>query len=155
MPKEKQSESAAKYEGELHRVKELKCILDHTVRKSKNPDEELWIMAGDFNSYSRKDNYKYKWNKASLGFQAQDYMIFKSPLHDLVDVLYPENFMPSCGHLRIDYMYVSTPVMNACCNVIAQPDKYTKREYSGVHSFYIPSDHYPIIADFKISKLNK
>ena len=155
VPKEKQNESAAKYEGELHRIKEMTCILDHTVRKSKNPDEELWIMAGDFNSYSRKDNYKYKWNSASLGFQAQDYMIFNSPLHDLVDVFYPETFMPSCGNLRIDYMYVSTPVMDACCNLIAQPDKYTKREYSGVHSFYIPSDHYPIIADFKISKLNK
>jgi hypothetical protein len=52
-------------------------------------------------------------------------------------------------------MYVSRPVMNACSNVFAQPDKYTKREPSGVSKFYIPSDHYPIIADFKIAKLNK
>lgn len=155
VPKEKQKESADRYEGEQHRIKEMACILDHTVRKSKNPDKELWIMAGDFNSYSRKDNYKYKWNQASLGFQAQDYMIFKSPFHDLVDVFYPETFMPSCGSLRIDYMYVSRPVMNACSNVRAQPDDYTKREPSGVSKFYIPSDHYPIIADFKIAKLNK
>ena len=112
-------------------------------------------MAGDFNSYSRNDNYKYKWNSASLGFQTQDYMIFKSPFFDLVDRMYPETFMPSCGHLRIDYMYVSKPMLNACCNVEAQPDKYTKRERDDKYgtSFYIPSDHYPIIAEFKIAKM--
>ena len=155
VPAEKRKESADRYEGEQHRVKELTCILDHTVRKTQNVDEELWIMAGDFNSYSRNDNYKYKWNSASLGFQTQDYMIFKSPFFDLVDRMYPEIFMPSCGHLRIDYMYVSKPMLNACTNVEAQADKYTKRVRDDKYGtgFYYPSDHYPIIAEFKISKM--
>ena len=155
VPAEKRKESADRYEGEQHRIKELTCILNGTVRKSQNPDDELWIMAGDFNSYSRNDNYKYKWNSASLGFQTQDYMIFKSPFFDLVDRMYPETFMPSCGNLRIDYMYVSKPMLNACCNVEAQPDKYTKREKDDKYGtgFYIPSDHYPIIAEFKIAKM--
>ena len=155
VPKERRKESADNYEGEKHRIKELTCILDHTVRKTKNVDDELWIMAGDFNSYSRNDNYKYKWNNASNGFLAQDYMIFKSPFFDLVDRMYPETFMPSCGNLRIDYMYVSKPMLNACSNVEAQTDKYTKRERDEKYGtgFYIPSDHYPIIAEFKISKM--
>ena len=140
-------------EGEAYRVIELTCILDGTVRKSKDPDKELWIMAGDYNSYSRNDNYKYKWNNASLGFQAQDYMIFHSPFYDLYDRCYPDDFLPTCGSLRIDYMYVSKPMLNACIDINQKTDSYTERVYSGVSSFYIPSDHYPIIADFKISKL--
>lgn len=150
---EDRAASAERYEGEAYRVIELTCILDGTVRKSKDPDKELWIMAGDYNSYSRNDNYHYKWNNASLGFQAQDYMIFNSPFYDLYDRCYPNDFLPTCGNLRIDYMYVSKPMLNACIDIYQQTDSYTERVHSGVSSFYIPSDHYPIIADFKISKL--
>lgn len=153
VPSSERAASAERYEGEQHRVKELTCILNGTIRKSENPNKELWIFAGDYNSYSRKDNYHYRWNNASLGFQTQDYMIFHSPLYDLVAECYPDIFMPSCGNLRIDYLYVSKPMLNACCDVYAQPDKYTLREHSGVSTFYIPSDHYPIIADFKLSKM--
>ena len=151
--KEAQAASAARYEGDAHRVKELTCILNGTVRTTENPDKEFWIMAGDYNSYSRKDNYKYKWNSASLGFQAQDYMIFNSPFFDLYDVCYPNDFLPTCGTLRIDYMYVSKPMIKACIDIDQRTDSYTKREHSGVSTFYIPSDHYPIIADFNIAKM--
>lgn len=153
VPQDQRDASAARYEGEQHRVKELTCILDHTVRKTKNPDKELWIMAGDYNSYSRKDNFNYKWNNASLGFQTQDYMIFHSPFFDLVSECYPDMFCPSCGNLRIDYMYVSKPMLKACTEVYTKTDDYTKRVKSEKTSFYIPSDHYPIVADFKISKM--
>ena len=145
VPSDQRAASAERYEGEKHRVMELTFILDHTVRKTKDPEKELWIMAGDYNSYSRKDNYAYKWNNASLGFQTQDYMIFHSPFYDLASECYPSLFMPTCGNLRIDYMYVSKPVLKACMEVYPQPDKYTQREHSGVSTFYIPSDHYPII----------
>ena len=153
VPHDQRNASAERYEGEQHRVKELTCILDGTVRKSENPDNELWIMAGDYNSYSRKDNWKYKWNNASLGFSTQDYMIFHSPFFDLVNECFPDFFYPTCGNLRIDYMYVSKPMLKACSDLQLEPDKYTTREHSGVSTFYIPSDHYPIIADFKLSKM--
>lgn len=153
VPKERRDESAEKYEGEQHRIKELICIMDHTVRKSKDPDKELWIMAGDYNSYSRRDNYAYKWNPESLAFQTQDYMISHSPFIDLFYTRYPDSFQPTCGDVRIDYMYVSEPMLNACIDIYQKPNGYTKREHSGVDKFYIPSDHYPIIADFKISKM--
>lgn len=153
VPKERLQESADNYEGELHRIKELTCILDHTVRKSDNPDKELWIMAGDFNSYSRKDNYVYKWDEESPAFQTQDYMLFHSPFIDLFNARYPDDFLPTCGDLRIDYMYVSKPMLDACIDIYQKSDSYTERVRSGVSKFYIPSDHYPIIADFKISKM--
>ena len=110
-------------------------------------------MAGDFNSYSGKDNYIYKWNDVDKAFQTQDYMTLQSPFFDLVREYCPDTFMPTCGNLRIDYMYVSKPVLRACTGVISQPDTYTRRVHSGVDKFYIPSDHYPIIAEFEISKL--
>jgi endonuclease/exonuclease/phosphatase family metal-dependent hydrolase len=110
-------------------------------------------MAGDFNSYSGKDNYIYKWNDVDKAFQTQDYMTLQSPFFDLLREYCPDTFMPTCGNLRIDYMYVSKPVLKACTGVISQPDTYTRREHSGVDKFYIPSDHYPIIAEFEISKL--
>lgn len=153
VPAEKKKQSEERYEGELHRVKELKYLMDHTIRKSEDPAGELWIMAGDYNSYSPLDNHKYRWNKASLGFTTQTYMLSESPYFDLVAESFPETFMPSCGGLRIDYFYVSKAMLNACTDVYPMRDSYTTREHSGVSKFYIPSDHYPIIADFKISKL--
>lgn len=154
VPAEKKAESAERYEGELHRVKELAYLMDHTIRKSQDPDREFWIMAGDYNSYSRVDNFKYRWNNASLGFTTQNYMLSeKSPYFDIVAESFPGVFMASCGSLRIDYFYVSKALLNACCDVYTLPDAYTTREHSGVNKFYRPSDHYPIIVDFKISKL--
>ena len=155
VPPEQRQASADRYEGDLYRARELTCILNGTVRKTTNPDKELWIMAGDYNSYSRKDNGHYKWNNASPGFTAQDYMIFQSPFYDLVKECYPDDFFPSCGNLRIDYMYVSKPMLKACEDVYAEPDNYTRRvkDPTGATSFFIPSDHYPIIADFKLSKM--
>ena len=153
VPHDQRNASAERYEGEFFRVNEVTYILDHTVRQSKNPDKELWIMPGDYNSYSRRDNFKYKWNNASLGFTTQDYMLFHSPFFDLVSECFPDFFRPTCGNLRIDYMYVSKPMLDACTEIYEQPDSYTNRVHSGVATFYIPSDHYPIIADFKISKM--
>lgn len=154
VPSEKKAESAAKYEGELHRIKELTYIMNHTVLTSPNHDQEYWIMAGDYNSYSRKDNFKYKWNDSSLGFLTHDFMASKSPYFDVVVESFPGMFMPSHGiNERIDYFYVTKALLNACSEVKAEVDMYTKRVSSGVNKFYIPSDHYPIIVDFKISKL--
>ena len=153
VPQDQRKASEERYEGEQHRIKELTCILDHTVRTTQNVDKELWIMAGDYNSYNPRDNFHYNWNKASLGFSTQRYMLSESPFYDLVSECYPETFMPSCGNLRIDYMYVSKAMLKACDDVYTKTDSFTERVHSGVKTFYIPSDHYPIIADFKLSKM--
>lgn len=39
--------------GNTYRDREINCILDSTIRRY--PVEPLWLMAGDFNSYSPKD----------------------------------------------------------------------------------------------------
>lgn len=145
--------SAAAYGGNYYRVEELKYIFEHTIATAADPDKEYWIMAGDMNSYSKKDNFKYKYNNASLGFLEQDFVASSSPYYDLVAESYPGIFCPSHGAHRIDYFYVTKPLLKACKDVYTEPDSYTTQRDANVGKFVWPSDHLPIIADFNLSKL--
>lgn len=147
--------SSARYEGEYQRIKEFDYTLQHTVRKSRNPNNEYWIMLGDFNSYSSRDNFKYKYNVASLGFAAQEFMnSADSPYYDLVAEMYPGVFMPSHKNThRIDYVFVTKCLLNACSGVECPRDSFCKPKKVEGKKYYHPSDHSPIIVDFKISKL--
>lgn len=155
VPKEKEAESAANFDGEKFRRKEVEYICNHTVRTRPNAGSEYWIMAGDFNSVSRKDNFIYRYEDSSMHFLTQDYMAGeKTPYFDLVAEMHPGVFCPSCGPgQRIDFFYVTRPLLNACAEVYTQPDSYTSRAKSGVKYFWRPSDHFPIIVDFDLSKL--
>ena len=74
--------------------------------------------------------------------------------YDVVAETYPEIFYPShSGKSRIDYMYVTKPLLKSIRRVDAEPDSYTKAVPSGVKAYYSPSDHYPIIVDFNLSKI--
>ncbi len=155
VPKEKQAESSANYEGEKFRRREVEFICNHTVRTHPNASSEYWIMAADYNSISRKDNFKYRYGDASMSFLTQDYMLSdKTPYYDIVAEVYPGLFCPSCGkNTRIDFFYVTKPLLNACKDVFTQTDSYTARVKTGLSNFYRPSDHFPIIVDFDMSKL--
>lgn len=154
-------ESSAMYEGEKHRRKEVEYIINHTVRTVRNAADGLWIMAGDYNSRSRKDNFHYKWSEASLSFLVHDYMgSSATPYYDLVAEVYPGIFCPSSGKdSRIDYFYLTKPLLDACSKVKITTDSYTTRTMAfnadgkQLANFYYPSDHTPIIVDFKLSKL--
>jgi endonuclease/exonuclease/phosphatase family metal-dependent hydrolase len=147
--------SAARYDGEYQRIKEFKYTIDHTVGKSQNPDEEYWMMVGDFNGYSRRDNYKYKYNDASLGFASQEFMnSHESPYYDVVSEMLPGAFQPSHKNThRIDYVFATKALLNACAGVICPRDEFCKPRKVEGHKYCLPSDHSPIIVDFKISKL--
>ena len=147
--------SSARYDGEYQRIMEFKYTIDHSVKTSKDPDNEYWIMLGDFNSYSRHDNYKYKYNDASLGFAAQEFMnSHESPYFDIVAEMYPGVFQPSHKNThRIDYVFVTKCLLNACAGVQCPRDEFCKPRKVEGHKYCLPSDHSPIIVDFKISKL--
>lgn len=154
-----QAASAKLYEGEKHRRKEVEYICNHTVRTDPHPEENFWIMAADYNSHSRKDNFFYKWSDSSMSFYCQDYMIgSNSPYYDLVSESFPGMMCGSTGKKnRIDYFYVTKPLLNACKDVNPTPDSFTNRwkDDPQIGNFWHPSDHFPIIADFTISKLQK
>jgi len=156
VPVEQRKESSAKYEGDVHRRKEAMYLLNHTILKSKDPNSEYWIMAGDFNSRSRKDNFKYKYSDAAPSFMVLDYLMSaKSPYYDIVAESYPGIWCPShVNKSRIDYILMTKPLMDACVEVYTNTDSYTSPNPSEeVSRFYVPSDHFPIIVDFKLSKL--
>lgn len=151
--------SAKLYEGEVHRRKEVEFICNHTIRTDADAKDNLWIFAADFNAVSRKDNFKYRYNEASMSFYSQDYMIgADSPFYDLVAESFPGIMCGSIGkNRRIDFFYVTKPLLNACKNVDPNTDSYTNRwkDEPQISNFWHPSDHFPIIVDFTVSKLNK
>ena len=158
IPKEKQEESAARFEGDQYRRKEVEWILKHTVGTREHPEKEFWFMAGDFNSRSRKDNYTYKLPDDSPTFMVHDFMTGDvSPYYDLVGEKYPGVFCQShVSGRRIDYVYVTRRMLDACKAVQTKTDAYTTPvKSSDVGNFYIPSDHFPIIVDFSLKKLRK
>ena len=156
VPKELQQESAARFEGDQYRRREVQWILHHTVGTRAHPEQELWLMAGDFNSRSRKDNAKYQEAEDSPTFMVHDFMTSEaSPYLDLVAERNPGVFCKShASDRRIDYIYVTAPLLDACEKVLTEPDAYTTPVQSAdVEKFHIPSDHLPIIVDFSIGKL--
>ena len=155
LPDDQKEESEKNHGGERYRKMELEWIFNHTVKTHENPEKELWIMAGDFNSRSRKDNFQYKWSLSNPNFMVQKYIEEETPyFYDVVAENYPEIFCPShSGKSRIDYMFVTKALLKSIRSVDAEPDSYTKATPSGVKKYYSPSDHYPIIVEFNLSKI--
>lgn len=155
IPKEQREESKRNYGGEKYRRMEMEWILNHTVRTVDNPGKGLWMMMGDFNSRSRKDNFKYKWSDASEDFLTHNYIEDTAPYYyDVIAEMYPGTFVSSTyGQARVDYIYVTKPVLKAITYAETIRDAYTKPVYSGVSNFYNPSDHLPIMMDINLKKI--
>ena len=155
IPDEQKDESARNYGGEMYRRMELEWIFNHTVKTHENPEDELWIMAGDFNARSRRDNFKYKWSLSDPRYSVHKYIEERTPyFYDVVAETFPEIFCPShSGNTRIDYVYMTRPLLKAVRKVICAPDEYTRPVSSGVGNYKRPSDHMPIIVDFNLDKI--
>lgn len=155
LPDEKKDESARNHGGEMYRRMELEWIFNHTVKTKENPAEELWIMAGDFNARSRRDNFKYRWSLSDPRYTVHKYIEDRTPyFYDVVAEMFPEIFCPShSGNTRIDYVYMTRPMLKAVRKVVASPDEYTRPVSAGVGKYKRPSDHMPIIVDFNIDKI--
>ncbi len=148
--------SAKNYEGEYYRRMEMEYIAENTILKSMNPDRELWFMCGDFNSVSPRDNFHYRWGDASLSFLTQRYIEKELPMYyDIVAEHYPGIFCKSvAGGSRIDFVYVTKPMLKASVSVSCGTDWYTKQSvFEPFPKFKIPSDHIPVMVDFNLNKL--
>lgn len=152
---EKKEESKKNYGGEKYRRMEMEWILNHTTRTHENPGKEYWMMMGDFNSRSRKDNFKYKWSDASQNFLVQNYIEDTAPyFYDVIAEMFPGTFIPSTyEQSRVDYVYVTKPLLKGIVYAETVRDSYTKPVYTGISNFWKPSDHLPIIVDFNLDKV--
>ena len=143
-----QEASKAAHEGDYHRRFEMQYIIDHTVNDPEYANED-WILVGDMNSRSRKDNWYYGYADDSTVLITQDVVLQQTNLLDIIAETWPGTFCSSTyGNARIDFMYASPSMMTRVVDAGFVLDKWTiphKTPY-----FYDPSDHRPILVDFQL-----
>ena len=154
-PSAEQEDSKAKNEGDLYREFEMQYIVDQTVNNSKYKNEEYWLVGGDTNAVARIDNWHYGYDTSSTKFLVHDLIASKTDLKDVIVSRYPGCFMATTASgRRIDIMYASPAMYNMMVNSMTLIDAWVASTvvspyYSG---FKDPSDHYPLIMDFDLSK---
>ena len=84
--------SAEKGEGDMYRAQELKWICEHTILTDKDAAENLWLMAGDFNAVSPKDNWVYRLPENSTKLLTHKYILENTPYVDVIWERNPRNF---------------------------------------------------------------
>lgn len=134
---------------EPFRCQEMNWILDHSVLDSTYAGHGNWIMLGDFNSLSRVDNFHYQFPADTIRFNCQDVMISRSGLVDILSATHPGEFIPTCtGNRRLDYVYVSPDIKVKSAE--PQTDFWCEYEQvAAIPDFWLPSDHIPVLMDFK------
>ena len=155
IPPERRKESADLREGDAYRRMEIEYICKHTIHEDPRAAEGYWMMLGDFNARSRRDNWVYQYPDDDSRLLAHDYILEKTPYIDVLSEREPDNFYSTTGgKARIDFVYTTPPLYQAITNVRVVTDDYTRpvRNPEKISNFWHPSDHRPIIVDFKIGK---
>ncbi|MCF0176281.1 MAG: endonuclease [Bacteroidales bacterium] len=153
---EDREKSRAEHGGDRYRRTEIEYICRHTLGQVPEAGEQYWMMMGDFNAPSRLDNAHYGWAVDEPRFQVHDYMLQNTPLLDVIHDWHPGTFIPSVGSKasRIDFVYCSKPLFDLVQDARIVWDAYTtpERDPQGLSNFWRPSDHLPIIVDFKVNE---
>ena len=155
VPVEDRERSRAAREGDRYRRTEMEYICKHTIG-SVDPAAaaaEYWMMMGDFNSRSRVDNWVYGYPEDDTRLLVHDYIRNETPYLDLVHERHPNDFYTTTGgRARIDYVYCTRPLFDCVISDRIVSDEYTTpvRNPQKISNFWHPSDHRPIVVDFKL-----
>ena len=155
VPPEQREASAAVREGDAYRRMEVEYICQHTVLSIPSAAREYWMMMGDFNARSRRDNWVYQYPDNDSRLLTHDYILENTPYIDLISERYPDNFYSTTGgKARIDFVYLTPPLFQLVTDARVVTDDYTRpvRNPQKISNFWHPSDHRPILVDFKIGK---
>ncbi len=155
VPPEQREASAAVREGDAYRRMEVEYICQHTVLSVPSAAQEYWMMMGDFNARSRRDNWVYRYPDDDSRLLTHDYILENTPYIDLISERYPDNFYSTTGgKARIDFVYLTPPLFQLVTDARVVTDDYTRpvRNPQQISNFWHPSDHRPILVDFKIRK---
>lgn len=142
--------STAENGGDRYRRMEIEYICRHTILSCDG--KGYWMMMGDFNSVSRTDNSHYGYPDDDTRFLAQDYIAEETPYIDAIKALHPDEFKVStASDNRIDYVYCSPALFSKVRHADIIHDAYTSpvRDTTGRTGFHRPSDHLPVIVDFR------
>ena len=151
---DKQTESANNLEGDYYREFEMQYIVSQTVNKSSNSNETLWLLGGDTNSRSPKDEWFY--NPNTIGptkYLPHKYILENTNLKDVIADRFPAGryFMTSTyASNRIDILYASPEMFNriTCSTMLFDAWAHNLPVSEYVSGFHTPSDHRPVIVDF-------
>lgn len=144
---EDQAASKAEHGGDAYRRKEVEYVCKHTIGDAK---EGNWLVMGDFNSISRNDNALYGLPADDSKFWVQDYMHEHTALYDIIKRWYPEDVIVSTiDNTRYDYVFGTPDIYSFITDARIVRDEYTNPVRDAKISFCHPSDHLPIIVDFK------
>ncbi len=153
VPKDQRDASAARNEGDVFRSIEMEYICKETVLQHKNSKKELWMMMGDFNSISIKDNALYKLDESSPRFLTHNYILKNTPYVDIIKEQFPNEVVSTTGgSARIDFIYMTPALYKMVKDANVITDSYTKpvRNPQNISNFWHPSDHKPILVNFNL-----
>lgn len=154
VPEEDWDRSKDAGEGDRFRRQEMEYICNHTILTSAHPEEEYWMMMGDFNARSRVDNWSYDLPEDSSRLLVHDYIRESTPYVDVIAERFPRSLISTTGsgHQRIDFVYVTRPLFDVMAEATVITDSYTDpvRDAQEIRNFWHPSDHRPILVDFDI-----
>ena len=152
---EERAASKAEHGGDRYRRKEIEYVCTHTILTRPGARNELWMMMGDFNSRSPKDNWIYGYPQGAPELMVHEYILSQTPYLDLLAERDPASFYSSTGkRSRIDYIYCTPPVAAAVQEARIVSDSYTLpvRDPGRLSNFYHPSDHRPILVDLDLGR---
>ena len=150
-----QNASAALYEGDYHREKEIRYVYEQTIEKY--PSQPNWLMMGDFNSISSLDA-EHHTGINDTNWLLHDHILGKDYLKDIIaERNAPEDFFSSINgdSRRIDFIYASPAMYDRIESTAIIIDSWTvlsqDKSVSDKGYFCRPSDHRPILVDFKMN----
>lgn len=152
-PTSEREASSAANEGDYYREFEMDYILRQTVGNSAYAGQADWLMMGDFNSRSIKDEWFCNYGESSTKYLALNKIYGGTDLVDIIAEKYPGWMCSSTmGNARIDYMFASPSMYSRIVRGFILADEWTTALPSTyVPEFYDPSDHRPILVDFKVN----
>ena len=135
--------------GNEFRLSEINYIMDQTIRNPKYANEEHWVMAGDFNSWSPKDSAFHDEihgsNRKKRNKGVHNAVLNVYP-HDVISDKNPYEYQASTrrGRSRIDFIYCTEKLYST-----------VKRAYTVTDDFvHRTSDHRPLVMIMKQPKKN-
>ena len=131
------------------RKKEVQYVCNQTILTREHPEQELWLMMGDFNSISSLDNDHYKLSADSSIYCVHDYIRNNTPYIDVIANKHPGEFIQSSQNgRRIDFIYATDPVIKQIKSAEILNSGYTEQHREQGASYWTPSDHRPILIEF-------
>lgn len=144
--------SRAEYGGDKYRLMEMEYICNHTVLAEPRAEKQYWMMMGDFNSRSPKDNGFYKYDEDDSRLWVHDYILHNTPYVDIIGERFAGEFHTTTyGKARIDFVYCTPALYKRITDARVIVDQYTGEPVRDkATGFHHPSDHRPIIVEFNL-----